>query len=74
MDLVIDYMGVRHVVELKIWRGKAYHEEGEKQLANYLDHYHLKTGYLLTYCFNKTKEPALTQKCVEGKTIVEAVV
>ena len=37
MDLVIDYLGERHVVELKIWRGKAYHEEGERQLAAYLE-------------------------------------
>lgn len=74
MDLVIDYMGIRHVVELKIWRGKAYHEEGEKQLANYLDHYRLNTGYLLTYCFNKNAKSELVTKTVEGKTLIEAVV
>ncbi len=74
MDLVIDYMGVRHVVELKIWRGKAYHEEGEKQLAKYLDHYRLNIGYLLTYCFNKNAKTELVTKTVEGKTIIEAVV
>ncbi len=74
MDLVIDYMGIRHVVELKIWRGKAYHEEGEKQLAKYLDHYRLNTGYLLTYCFNKNAKSELVTKTVEGKTLIEAIV
>lgn len=42
MDLVIDYLGERHVIELKIWCGKVCHEKGEKQLAGYLDYYHLK--------------------------------
>lgn len=37
MDVVIDYLGERFVVELKIWRGQAYHEKGEEQLANYID-------------------------------------
>ncbi|WP_049962697.1 GxxExxY protein [Ruminococcus sp. HUN007] len=56
MDIVIDYHGERFVVELKIWRGVAYHEKGEKQLAAYLEHYHLDKGYLLTYSFNKKKK------------------
>ena len=51
MDLVIDYLGERFVIELKIWYGKSYHEKGERQLANYLEHYHLNKGYLLTYSF-----------------------
>ena len=74
MDLVIDYLGERHVVELKLWRGQAYNEEGEKQLADYLDACHLDKGYLLTYCFNKTKTPGLTRKNVNGKELIEALV
>ena len=56
MDIVIDYLGERFVVELKIWRGQAYHEKGEIQLADYLDYYHLDKGYMLTYSFNKKKK------------------
>lgn len=74
MDLVIDYLGERHVIELKLWRGQAYNEEGEKQLADYLDACHLDKGYLLSYCFNKTKAPGLTRKKVNGKELVEALV
>ena len=74
MDLVIDYLGERHVIELKIWRGKVCHEKGEKQLAGYLDHYHLNKGYLLTYSFNKNKKPGITQAVVNGKTLVEVLV
>ena len=74
MDVVIHYMGHRYIVELKIWRGEAYHEKGEQQLANYLDHYHLDRGYMLTYSFNKSKNTALTTKTVQGKTLIEAFV
>ena len=74
MDLVIDYLGERFVTELKIWRGKAYHEKGEKQLADYLEHYHLKKGYLLTYCFNKKKSPGIIKTSVNGKELVEVLV
>ena len=74
MDIVIDYLGERFVVELKIWRGEAYHEKGEQQLANYLDYYHLDKGYMLTYSFNKSKNTSLTTKTIQDKTLIEAFV
>lgn len=74
MDIVIDYLGERFVVELKIWRGEAYHEKGEQQLANYLDHYHLDKGYMLTYSFTKSKNSSLTTKKIQDKTLMEAFV
>ena len=74
MDIVIDYLGERFVVELKIWRGEAYHEKGEQQLANYLDYYHLDKGYMLTYSFNKSKQSSLTTKTIQDKTLIEAFV
>ena len=74
MDIVIDYLGERFVVELKIWRGKAYHEKGEIQLADYLDYYHLDKGYMLTYSFNKNKTNEFTKNEVNGKTLIEVFV
>ena len=74
MDIVIDYLGERFVVELKIWRGQAYHEKGEIQLADYLDYYHLDKGYMLTYSFNKKKNNEFTKNEVNGKTLIEAFV
>ena len=74
MDLVIDYLGERSVVELKIWDGKAYHEEGETQLAAYLDALHLDKGYMLTYNFNKSKQQGLKRRLVNGKELIEAMV
>ncbi len=56
MDLVITYKTTRSVLELKIWRGPKAHQEGLKQLSDYLDTYSLKEGYLLIYDFNKHKE------------------
>ena len=74
MDLVIDYKGEQFVVELKIWDGSKYHEDGEKQLCGYLDRMHLNKGYLLTYSFNKGKKTGVEYRTVEGKKLIEAVV
>lgn len=34
MDLVIYYAGVQSIIEMKIWRGNAYNERGERQLSD----------------------------------------
>lgn len=73
-DVVVDYLGQQYVVELKIWRGNSYNERGEKQLADYLDFYHLKTGYLVSFCFNKEKQSGVYDVVVGEKQIVEAIV
>lgn len=74
MDVVIDYLGKRYIIELKIWHGQKYNEDGEKQLSDYLDSYRLKTGYMLTFSFNKNKEPGIHTVQIDDKTIIEAVV
>ena len=74
MDLVIDYRGEQFVVELKIWRGNAYHERGEQQLSAYLDHFHLKKGYMLSFCFNKKKEVGVKEIVLGDRLLVEALV
>lgn len=56
MDLVITFAEKRYVLELKIWRGEAYHQKGLQQLSDYLDMYDLKKGYLLIYDFRKEKQ------------------
>jgi hypothetical protein len=74
MDIVIDYLGEQFIVELKIWRGNAYMERGEQQLADYLEYFHLKKGYLLSYNFNKNKKPGVREIWFGDKMLVEAVV
>ena len=73
-DVIVDYRGEQMVVELKIWRGNAYHERGEEQLMEYLDYYHLKKGYMLSYNFNRNKEAGVRRIVLGDKVLVEAVV
>ena len=63
------------VIEMKIWRGEAYNERGEKQLADYLDRFDVQVGYMVSFCFNKNKVPGLKPPVKIGtRTLVEAVV
>lgn len=74
MDVVVDYLGERYVIELKIWRGNAYNERGENQLKEYLDYFHLEKGYMLSYFFNKNKQQGMHEIKIGEKCVIEAVV
>lgn len=74
MDVVVDFNAERFVIELKIWRGNAYHERGEEQLSDYLDYFHLKKGYMLSYNFNQKKTIGIKEVRVGDRILVEAVV
>lgn len=74
MDLVIYYQGEQHIIEMKIWRGNAYNERGEKQLSDYLDYFHLKKGYMLSFNFNKNKEIGIKEVVLGDRLLIEAVV
>lgn len=73
-DLIVDYHGERFIIETKVWYGPARHAEGERQLSDYLEHYHLKTGYMVTFQFNKRKEIGVKEVAVGDKVLVEAIV
>lgn len=73
-DIIVDYRGEQFIVELKIWHGREYNERGEEQLAEYLDYYHIKKGYMLSFNFNKKKEVGVKEVRAGAKVIVEAVV
>ncbi len=73
-DVVVDYLGEQFVIEIKLWRGAEYNERGEKQLTNYLDYYHLKKGYLLSFNFNKKKKTGIREFKFKDRTIIEAIV
>ncbi len=74
MDIVVDYLGVQYVIELKIWRGEKYNLSGEDQLCGYLDRMHLKKGYLVSFNFNRNKKSGISTTCLGDKVIVEATV
>lgn len=73
-DVIIDYAGEQFIIELKIWRGNEYNERGEQQLTDYLNYFHHKKGYLLSFNFNKKKEPGIKNITLGDKTILEAIV
>ena len=73
-DVIVDYLGKQYIIELKIWRGEEYNTEGEKQIAEYLNYYHLEKGYLLSFNFNKNKKSGMKTISLNGKMVIEAVV
>ena len=74
MDVVIHYLGQRYIVELKIWHGKRYHEDGEKQIMEYLDRFELNTGYMISFNFNQNKKPGVKRLNIGDKILFEAMV
>lgn len=73
-DIIIDYRGQQFIIELKIWKGAQYHHDGRIQLAEYLEHFNQKKGYLLTFNFNKHKKTGITESICNGKHILEVTV
>jgi hypothetical protein len=73
-DIIVDYLGEQFVIELKIWSGQKYNEDGERQIAEYMDYYHLDKGYMLTFNFNKKKDIGVKEVKYGDKILVEAVV
>ncbi len=73
-DVSVDYNGEQFVIELKLWRGNAYNERGEGQLLEYLDYYHLKKGYMISFNFNKRKQIGVKRMMFGDKVLVEAIV
>jgi hypothetical protein len=73
-DLIVNYHGIEYIIECKIWHGEEYNKRGEKQLADYLDIYEAKKGWLLSFNFNKNKVPGMKEIRCGDKTIVEVVV
>ena len=73
-DVIVDYLGQQYIVELKIWRGARYNADGEKQIMEYLDHFGLAVGYMLSFNFNKNKEPGVKRVDIKDKVLYEATV
>ena len=72
--MVIHYLGKEYIVELKIWRGRRYNEDGEKQILEYLDRFGLSTGYMVSFNFNRNKTPGVQRVSIGSRTLFEAVV
>ncbi|MFW5972329.1 MAG: AAA family ATPase [Bacillota bacterium] len=55
-DLVITYNNYKYIIELKVWRGEKYHQQGIEQLSGYLELENMEKGYLIIYNKNEKKE------------------
>ena len=73
-DVIVDYLGRQYIIELKIWRGGEYNSRGERQLVKYLDDYHQDKGYMVSFNFNRKKQPGVYETVIDGKKLIEAVV
>lgn len=69
LDVIITYFQNKYVVELKIWRGQAAHEEGLTQLSTYLDRQGLTEGYLVIFDHAAVKSWKNDWIFVQGKKI-----
>ncbi len=68
-----------YIVELKLWSGPKKHEEGLRQLLNYMESRGQKKGWHLTFCFLKNREKRIeeytrTENCLGDKSIYSVVV
>ena len=74
MDVVVHWLGRRYVIELKVWRGERYHEKGEQQIREYLEHFDLRVGYLLSFDFRRKKSPGVERVAFGDATLFEGTV
>ena len=75
MDLVVTYGSEEFIIELKIWRGEKYEEQGRDQLASYLTTRGAMEGYLVTFDFSQNRkktEPHWNEN--NGKRIFEVTI
>lgn len=75
-DIIVDYLGKQYVIEMKLWHGNEYQNEGIKQLSDYMDSYQLQKGWLISFCFNKSKDKiaGLHYHTIKDKSIVEVII
>ncbi len=73
-DVIIDFLGQQHIIEMKIYHGNEYNLRGEHQLIGYLNDYHLQKGYMLSFNFNKKKQIGVHEVILNDKVLIEAIV
>jgi hypothetical protein len=74
MDVIVFWHGKEYIIELKIWRGETYEQNGIAQLAEYLKGKSQKRGWLLSFA-NLQKSPREGGlHTVDGVEIYEEIV
>jgi len=68
LDVVISFLDERFVVELKLWNGPQYHEQGKQRLKQYMQAMSIDKGYMLI--LDKTKTKTFTNEVEDGILMV----
>ena len=68
LDIVVVFKDEKFIIELKLWKGKEYHERGMRQLQNYMQMENIDKGYMLIA--NKNKRKAIKQEEDNGVSMV----
>jgi hypothetical protein len=55
LDVIVVFRDEKFIVELKIWHGEKYHEQGKKQLKKYMELESINKGYMLIMNKNQKK-------------------
>ena len=55
LDVVVIFKDEKFIIELKIWRGEKYHEEGIAQIKDYMARENAKEGFMIIMSKNKNK-------------------
>jgi hypothetical protein len=76
MDLVVDFGQEQFLIELKLWRGEAKHQDAYRQLLGYIESKNAATGYLLTFDLRKkeNKRPHAKWVKADGRRLFDVVV
>ena len=76
MDVVVDFGPEQFLVELKLWRGEAKHQDAYRQLLGYMESKNAATGYLLTFDLRKkeNKRPHAKWVKADGRRLFDVVV
>lgn len=74
-DIVIDYKGIQYIIELKLWYGQVYRDKGRLQLCEYLEAYGQSKGWLVSFCFSKSKTADADIKEIQfGDKIISEII
>jgi len=65
IDVVVTYYQHKYIIELKIWRGESYHEQGVLQLYDYLERQNQNVGYLIIFDNRKENKNTLKSEWIE---------
>jgi len=74
MDIAVFYGREQYVIELKIWRGEKYEDEGLDQLVDYLESVGRTKGWLISFAPNRRSPRESRIFEYRGFTVNETVI